>query len=67
MIIFSTEDLLTTLSVCRGALPINVHPVHLDRLERIQQIVEIYGRQVDGLPLERRLCQAKNKRRLFDV
>lgn len=33
------EGLLFTLAICRRALPWDAHPAHIDRLQRIEQLV----------------------------
>ncbi len=36
----SIDDLLFTLDICRRSLPGNAHPVHFERLEEIERILQ---------------------------
>lgn len=39
---FSKEDLLFTLELCKKIFPSNVHPVHFERIREIEKIINIY-------------------------
>ena len=49
------DDLLFTLEICRKHLPLETHPVHYDRLRRIQSILIFRDEEIRNEALEQDL------------